>query len=134
MAAGQSLRSIAVGLGRAASTVSREVAANGGPRRYRAAGAEQRAWARGTRPKRCKLAERLVLRDIVAEKLRQRWSPQQIAGWLKTTYPRRRGDAGVARDDLSHPVHPVPRRLTQGTDRSSADQAGHPTPSRHPAP
>ena len=87
LAAGQSLRSIAAGLGRAASTVSREVAANGGPRRYRAAVAEQQAWTRGTRPKRCKLAERPVLGDIVAEKLKQRWSPQQIAGWLKTTYP-----------------------------------------------
>jgi IS30 family transposase len=86
LAAGQSLRSIAGGVGRAASTVSREVAANGGRCRYRAAGAEQRAWTRGTRPKRCKLAEQPVLRDIVAAKLKQRWSPQQIAGWLKTTY------------------------------------------------
>ena len=87
LAAGQSLRSIAAGLGRAASTVSREVAANGGRPRYRAARAEQQAWIRSTRPKRCKLAEQPVLRDIVAEKLRRRWSPQQIAGWLKTTYP-----------------------------------------------
>ena len=87
LAAGQSLRSITAGLGRAASTVSREVAANGGRRRYRAARAEQRAWIRGTRPKRCKLAGQPVLRDIVAEKLRRRWSPQQIAGWLKITYP-----------------------------------------------
>ena len=69
LAAGQSLRSIAVGLGRAASTVSREVAANGGRRRYRAARAEQQAWIRATRPKRCKLAEQPALRDIVAEKL-----------------------------------------------------------------
>jgi IS30 family transposase len=67
--------------------VSREVAANGGRRRYRAARAEQQAWVRATRPKRCKLAGQPALRDIVAEKLRRRWSPQQIAGWLKTTYP-----------------------------------------------
>jgi IS30 family transposase len=87
LAAGQSLRSIAAGLGRAASTVSREVAANGGRPRYRAARAEQQAWIRSARPKRCKLAEQPVLRDIVVEKLRRRWSPQQIAGWLKTTYP-----------------------------------------------
>jgi IS30 family transposase len=87
LAAGQSLRSIATGLGRAASTVSREVSANGGGRRYRAARAEQQAWTRATRSKRCKLAAQPVLRDIVAEKLKQRWSPQQIAGWLKTTYP-----------------------------------------------
>ena len=81
------LRSIAAGLGRAASTVSREVAANGGRRRYRAARAEQQAWIRATRPKRCKPARQPVLRDIVAEELRRRWSPQQITGWLKTTYP-----------------------------------------------
>jgi len=81
------LRSIAAGLGRAASTVSREVAANGGRPRYRAARAEQQAWIRATRPKRCKLAEQPVLGDIVAEKLRRRWSPQQIAGWLKSTDP-----------------------------------------------
>ena len=87
LAAGQSLRSIAAGLGRATSTVSREVAANGGRRRYRAARAEQQAWFRGTRPKRCKLAGQPELRDIVAAQLRRRWSPQQIAGWLKTTYP-----------------------------------------------
>jgi IS30 family transposase len=87
LAAGQSFRFIAAGLGRAASTVSREVAGNGGRRRYRAARAEQQAWIRSIRPKRCKLAEQPVLRDIVAEKLRRRWSPQQIAGWLKTTYP-----------------------------------------------
>ena len=87
LAAGQSLRSIAAGLGRAASTVSREVAANGGRGGYRAARAEQQAWIRATRPKACKLADNPALRDIVAEKLRRRWSPQQIAGWLKTTYP-----------------------------------------------
>ena len=47
--------------------------------------------------------------------------------------PRRPGDAGVARDDLPHPVHPVPRRVTQGADRASADRAGDPTPGRDPA-
>lgn len=78
---------IAVGLGRAVSTVSREVAAHGGRRGYRAARADQRAWARARRRKVCKLASRPVLRDIVAEKLAARWSPQQVAGWLKATYP-----------------------------------------------
>ena len=87
LAAGRSIRAIASGLGRAPSTVSREVTANGGPRRYRAARADQAAWARAAGPKACKLASNLMLRDIVEEKLQRRWSPQQIAGWLKLTYP-----------------------------------------------
>src|SRR3954470_16943534 len=88
LAAGLSLRSIAVGLGRAPSTVSREVAARGGRGRYRATPADQLAWARARRRKACKLATRPALRAIVVEKLKQeQWSPQQIAGWLKTTYP-----------------------------------------------
>ena len=87
LAAGCSIRSIAVALGRAPSTVSREVARNGGRRSYRAARADRRAWDRAARPKRCKLAGNRVLRGIVAVKLERRWSPQQIAGWLKATYP-----------------------------------------------
>ena len=69
------------------ATISREVAANGGRRRYRATVADQGAWARATRPKVCKLATNPVLAGIVSEKLQRRWSPQQIAGWLKLTYP-----------------------------------------------
>jgi DNA-binding CsgD family transcriptional regulator len=87
LATGLSLRAIAAGLGRAPSTVSREVAAGGGRRGYRAARADQLAWARARRPQVCKLATRPMLRDIVAEKLTRRWSPQQIAGWLKATFP-----------------------------------------------
>lgn len=87
LAADRSLRAIAAGLGRSPSTISREVASNGGRRRYRAATADQHAWARATRPKACKLATNPVLAGIVAEKLQRRWSPQQIAGWLKLTYP-----------------------------------------------
>ena len=87
LAAGGSLRAIAAGLGRATSTVSREVAAHGGRGRYRAATADQTAWSRATRPKVCKLATNMALSAIVGEQLKRRWSPQQIAGWLKTTYP-----------------------------------------------
>jgi IS30 family transposase len=84
---GWSLRLIAAELGRAPSTISREVAANGGPRRYRAVHADRAAWVRATRPKQCKLAAHPALRDIVEAKLVTRWSPQQIAGWLAVTYP-----------------------------------------------
>ena len=85
--AGQSIRSIADSLGRAPSTVSREISRNGGRRRYRANKADQAAWNRSHRPKTCKLAENRALAWIVAKKLKQLWSPEQIAGWLKRTYP-----------------------------------------------
>ncbi len=85
--AGQSLRSIASELGRAPSTVSREVNRNGGRRHYRASKAEQVAWDRAHRPKTCKLAQNRVLARIVAKKLQLEWSPRQVAGWLKRTYP-----------------------------------------------
>ena len=85
--AGRSLRSIAVMLGRAPSTVSREIRRNGGRRPYRASTADQAAWDRAHRPKTCKLTENVELARIVAEKLQLEWSPDQIAGWLKSTYP-----------------------------------------------
>ncbi len=85
--AGHSVRTIATSLGRAPSTVSREVNRNGGRRRYRANQADQAAWDQSQRPKRCKLVENRALAHIVAKKLKQLWSPEQIAGWLKHTYP-----------------------------------------------
>ena len=85
--AGYSIRSIAILLGRAPSTVSREIQRNGGRRDYRANKAEQAAWERAHRRKICKLAKNRALAHIVAKKLTQRWSPEQIAGWLKKTYP-----------------------------------------------
>lgn len=87
VAAGLSLRAIASSLRRAPSTVSRELTRNGGPRRYRAAAADKRAWDRALRPKQCKLARYEELRQLVAAKLSDNWSPGQIAGWLKHTYP-----------------------------------------------
>jgi IS30 family transposase len=72
LAAGLSLRRIAAGLGRSASTVSREVAGNGGAQRYRATVADQQAWTRAARPKACKLATNPVLAGIVSEKLQRR--------------------------------------------------------------
>src|SRR5262249_11339376 len=83
----QSARSIARLLGRSPSSVSREISRNGGYDRYRAAPSDEQAWNRARRPKRCKLATNPWLRRAVAEKLRLNWSPEQIAGWLKRTYP-----------------------------------------------
>jgi IS30 family transposase len=85
--AGRSLRSIASSLGRAPSTVSRELRRNGGRRRYRPNQADQAAWDRAKRPKTCKLAENRALARVVAGKLQLEWAPDQIAGWLKRTYP-----------------------------------------------
>lgn len=86
MATGQSLRAIATTLQRAPSTISREVRRHGGTAVYRAAVADQRAWARARRPQVCRLARCRPLRTIVAQKLAANWSPQQIAAWLKLTY------------------------------------------------
>jgi IS30 family transposase len=85
--AGRSLRSIASSLGRAPSTVSRELRRNGGRRRYRANQADQAAWDRAKRPKSCKLVENRALARVVASKLQLEWAPDQITGWLKRTYP-----------------------------------------------
>ncbi len=87
LACGQSLRQIARRLARAPSTLSREIRRNGGADRYRAAEADKQAWKRAQRPKRCRLLRCPQLCQLVEQKLREDWAPQQIAGWLKRTYP-----------------------------------------------
>ena len=82
-----SIRAIARGLRRPASTVSREVNRNGGYDKYRAVDAERRAWAQALRPKLCKLATNKLLQRVISNKLTIHWSPEQIAGWLKRRYP-----------------------------------------------
>jgi IS30 family transposase len=84
---GRSLRAIAAGLGRAPSTVSREVGSNGGRRRYRAWRAEAEAMRRSRRPKLAKLAGQPRLRAEVERLLAERWSPQQIAARLRVEHP-----------------------------------------------
>ena len=84
---GQSIRSVAVQLGRAPSTISRELKRNGSQECYRASQAEASAWDRGRRPKTGKLTANRALARIVAGKLQLQWSPEQVAGWLKRTYP-----------------------------------------------
>ena len=87
LVAGHSIRMIAASPGRSSSTVSREIRRNGGRKCYRAIEADQAAWDRAHRPKTCKLVKNRALAGIVAKKLKKRWSPEQIAGWLKHTYP-----------------------------------------------
>ena len=88
LVAGRSLRSIAAALARSPSTISREISRNGGAAHYRAAAADGQAWKQALRPKPCKLAIHARLRQAVAKKPQLGWSPEQIAGWLKRTFPR----------------------------------------------
>src|SRR4051812_25681480 len=92
----ESIRAIARRLARAPSTVSREIRRHYGATQYRATVADDRAWRRAARPKVRRLVQSLELRRVVFEKIRADWSPQQIAAWLKMTYP---GDAAM---QLSH--------------------------------
>ena len=87
VASGLSIRQIARAVGRAPSTISREIQRNGGAQAYRAQAAEAAAWARAVRPKSCKLSGLPQLRHAVASKLRQDWSPQQISRWLREAHP-----------------------------------------------
>jgi IS30 family transposase len=87
LAQGTSLRGVARQLGRAPSTISREIRRHGGAAEYRASVAEAGAWARGRRPKRGWLATHPRLRRVVSARLRQQWAPQQIARWLSMRYP-----------------------------------------------
>lgn len=90
LAVGSSIRQLARELGRAPSTICREVSRNGGARRYRPSLAEERASMRALRPKPCRLASYPELCALVADRLENRWSPQQVSGWLKATHPGRR--------------------------------------------
>ena len=88
IASGSSIRDIARGLERAASTVSREVARHGGRPQYRVNETDHQAWESALRPKACLLASNGKLQAIVGSKLILDWSPEQISGWLKMQYPR----------------------------------------------
>ena len=91
IAAGRSIRRIAARLGRAPSTVSREVRRHGGASAYRASQADADAWEMALRPKPCRLAAHPELRWCVAQKLALEWSPEQISGWLKREFPADEG-------------------------------------------
>lgn len=93
---GLSIREIADSISRAPSTVSREINRNGGRRKYRGAQADQCAWERAKRPKTCKLSLNPELCEIIEIKMKRKWSPQQIAGWLKREY------SGDERNQVSH--------------------------------
>jgi IS30 family transposase len=87
LSAEYSIRTIASGLNRSPSTVSREIKRNGGRQRYRAIQAEHAALKRAERPKLPLLAQNHRLKRQVTRKLEQDWSPEQISAWLKRCYP-----------------------------------------------
>jgi IS30 family transposase len=87
LAAAESASTIARRVGRAPSTITRELARHGGRDAYRAVVADVAALQATARPQVCKLAQVPQLARVVAGKLRQKWSPEQIARWLKQTYP-----------------------------------------------
>ena len=91
-----SLRAIARQLKRSPSTISREVRRNGGRSDYRATASDQAAWNRALRPKPFKLACHPSLSRAVSAKLRRKWSPEQIAGWLKVAF------SGEVQSQVSH--------------------------------
>ena len=126
LAVGETMRYIAVRLERAPSTVSREVAANGGRHGYRAAGAHRAFRLRARRPKPAKLASNHQLRKVVEEKLELWWSPGQISGWLIDEY----GDdeeMGVSeRNHLPDVVHPGKGCVAQRVVALSTHRAGYP--------
>jgi len=90
VAAGEPLRAIAARLGRAPSTISREVKRNKGQRKYRAIDAHDRAYYQAKRPKPCLLAQHPRLANLVADRLAEEWSPEQIAGALALEFPATR--------------------------------------------
>jgi len=109
-AAGESMRSIAVRLGRSASTISRELRRNLDRQgRYRSTAAHALAYDRAGRPKAAKLVTNLALRAKVEKDLEKKYSPEQITGRLLVEFPRRPGDAGVPRDHLPVALRAVPR-------------------------
>ena len=87
LSSGESIRSIARRLLRSPSTISREIKRNRGVRYYRATTADVATWERAKRPQPCLLQERPALARKIAQKLKLRWSPRQISGWLKREFP-----------------------------------------------
>lgn len=122
IAAGLTARAIAARMGRSASTISREIARNGGRSTYRARNADAAAWQRARRPKTTRFAADPVLCGLVQAKLVQDWSPQQIAVWLRREHP---SDPATA---------PVPGQGGRPQNAVRRSAAGVGNPDQHPTP
>ena len=122
---GLTLRAIAIRLRKAPSTISREIARNGGRAKYRAARADERASARAKRPKVPLLAQRPALRRVVAAKLQDDWSPEQIAGWLAAHYGRR-SEMPVSHETIYRSLYLQTRSVLHlPADRAPSDCVRH---------
>ena len=115
---GASYRAIASRGGRAPSTISHEVKANGGRTKYRAWCADERAMRRSARPREPKLARDAGLRAEVELLLSDLWSPRQISAYLRRAYLDDEGGAQSAPlDDLPSALRAGPRQPPQGAHR-----------------
>ena len=123
LATGQSLRVIATRLDRSASTVCREVNRNGGRNTYRATRAEEKAWQRARRPKRCLLSVNDRLRDLVAEKLRADWSPNRSPAGSKGSILRMRRCTCHTRPSTA-PYSCRPEALSKGSCSHTSGAGG----------
>ena len=139
VAAQESVRRIANRLKRAPSTIWREIKNNssngrnhyrpqyrfgvhwrGGPQRrpqYKATAAQARSQRRARRPEPGKLAGNPWLRELVQTRLDEQHSPEQIAGAAADGPPRRSGDVGVPRNDLSVDLRARTRRIARELHR-----------------
>jgi IS30 family transposase len=122
---GSSIRSNAAALGRAPSSISRELRRNGGPGDYRASRADEAAWTRACRPKVCRLGRNRALAQLVSSKLCLEWSPEQIAGWLKRSYPNDKAHQVSHESIYSQPVYPGARGSEEGADGAFAAHPRH---------
>jgi len=132
LAVGQSIRLIALRLGRATSTISREISRKGGRQCYRANQAKQAAWDRARRPKLCKLAQSPEVGAACCGEI----SDSVVARtdcWMVEAHLPGRDLSGITRDHLQRPLHPGPRRIEEGITRASASQLCHaPVAPSHP--
>ncbi len=116
IASGSSIRTIASGLGRAASTVSREVTRHGGCAAYRAHDADRQAWKSALRPKRCLLASNRKLRNMVASKL--------VLDWSRLRSRRVSSRACLRAQPASCPIGAGRCRLPRGRERGARPAPG----------
>ena len=129
---GESMRGIARRLGRAPSTITRELCRNARRGGYRATMSHAMAFERASRPKPAKLHSKLALRAIVQDDMTRRFSPEQIAGRLRRRFPEDPGDVGVDRDDLPVALRAVARRAAARADPLPAHRAGAAQAGRQP--
>jgi IS30 family transposase len=131
LAMGCSARTIAVSLGRSPSTISREIARNGGRSDYRAPAADRLAYQRARRPKAAKLAACPRLRVLVEDKLKSLWSPEQIAGWLRRHFPDH-PTMRVSHEAIYPALFDPPQGDRPHPDAAVADRAPDATPETGP--